>query len=633
MIRTLTGITSLLFASALLAQTDSLSVQNAPAADSLETFTVSDTASSGNMEMDTTSLTENNVPTNGHVNGNGFVETANRLPQLLRDVKVYLSDALIADVHSDTLEVIYNLDRIFELLGEADQLGEMIGEDREEFNRFENSLIDVYAHRLTTLETSDIAITAEQLHHQVGKLTEPLEIEVGNSKYTVIDDRDGHIPLVMNKKVEQYISFFTNKGRKQFEIWLQRYAEYGELIHEILSECELPEELVFLAMIESGLNPKAYSRASAVGLWQFIYSTGKNYGLKRTWYVDERRDPVKSTHAACAYLKDLYKEFDNWYLAMVAYNSGSGRVHRAVRLHQTNDFWQMHSLPRETRNYMPYYLATAIIGSDPEKYGFKTIKKSPLEYDEVILEKSADLTVLARAAGIKLKTLQKYNPELRQSATPDVPSYVLKLPKEKKEIFLANYNALPEDERFAPVFVTHRIRKGESLWTISKKYGISIHDLASRNKIRNRHKIRIGQKLVIPVRGSSYSGAATNTAGSNHKQVIHKVRKGDTLGHIAERYRTRSSKIRRWNGIKYGQYIHPGQKLIIWVKDKSQYTPPKTSPAELKKLVYKVRKGDTLSQIAERNGTFVGQIRKWNGLKKREYIYPGQKLTLWIKAG
>ena len=632
MIRTLTGITSLLFASALLAQTDSLSVQNAPA-DSLETFTVSDTVSSGNMETDTTSLAENNAPTNGHVNGNGFVETANRLPQLLSDIKIYLTDALIADVHLDTLEVIYNLDRIFELLGEADQLGEMIGEDREEFNRFENSLIEVYAHRLTTLESSDITITAEQLEHQVVEFTEPLEIEVGNSKYIVIDDRDGQMPLVMNKKVDQYISFFTNKGRRQFEIWLKRYAEYGELIHGILDECELPEELVFLAMIESGLNPKAYSRASAVGLWQFIYSTGKNYGLKRTWYVDERRDPVKSTHAACAYLKDLYEEFDNWYLAMAAYNSGSGRVHRAVRLHQTNDFWQMHSLPRETRNYIPYYLATAIIGSDPEKYGFKTIKKSPLEYDEVILEKSADLTVVSRAAGIKLKTLQKYNPELRQSATPDVSSYVLKLPTGKKETFAANYNALPENERFAPVFVTHRIRKGESLWTISKKYGISIHDLASRNKIRNRHKIRIGQKLIIPVPGTHYSVAATTSAGTNHKKVIYKVRKGDTLGHIAERYRTRPSKIRRWNGIRYGQYIHPGQKLIIWVEDTRRITQSNKSQKELQKLVYKVRKGDTLSQIAERHGMYVDQIRKWNGLKRREYIYPGQKLTLWVKAG
>lgn len=567
------------------------------------------------------------------VNGNGYVETANRLPQLLRDIKVYLTDAMIADVHHDTLEVIYNLDRIFNLLSEADQLGEMTGEDRDEFDRFESSLIDIYAHRLSTLESTDIAITAEQLHHQVGAITEPLEIEVGNSKYTVIDDRDGHIPLVMNKKVEQYISFFKNKGRRQFEIWLKRYEVYGDMIHEILQECDLPEELVFLAMIESGLNPKAYSRASAVGLWQFIYSTGKHYGLKRTWYVDERRDPVKSTQAACAYLKDLYEEFDNWYLAMAAYNAGSGRIHRAIRLHHTNDFWQMHSLPKETRNYLPYFLATAIIGSNPEKYGFNIKPASPLEYDEVMLEKSADLAVIARSAGMKLSQLQKLNPELRQSATPDVDSYMLKLPKGKKEEFISQYNALPENERFAPRFKTHRIKKGESLWTISKKYGVSIHDLASRNKIRNRHKIRVGQKLIIPIRGASEPIAAASHAESGQKKITYKVRKGDTLGHIAERYGTKSSTIRRWNGLKYGQYIHPRQKLTIWVKESSLYTKEETTVPERKKIVYRVKKGDTLSEIADKHGTYVTQIRQWNGLKRRGYIYPGQRLTLWVKAG
>ena len=161
----------------------------------------------------------------------------------------------------------------------------------------------------------------------------------------------------------------------------------------------MPEELMVLAMIESGLNPKAYSRANASGMWQFIYSTGKNYGLKRDWYIDERRDIIKATHAACEYLKDLNEQFDNWYLALAAYNCGAGRVSRASRLHQTYDFWQMHSLPRESRNYIPYYLAAAIIAKSPENYGFEVPKVKPFEYEEVVLENSADLAVLARVAG------------------------------------------------------------------------------------------------------------------------------------------------------------------------------------------------------------------------------------------
>ena len=200
-------------------------------------------------------------------------------------------------------------------------------------------------------------------------------------------------------------------------------------------------------------------------MWQFIYSTGKIYGLNRNWYVDERRDPEKSTKAAMAYLSDLYEDFDNWYLALAAYNSGENRVRRATRLNQTSDFWQLHSLPRETSNNMPYFLAATIMAKNPQDYGFtkKAKTKKPYSYDLVTIEKSADLTVLANAAGTSFKSLQGLNPELRQSATPN-ESYDLKIPVGTKKKFLKNYSALPENERFAPQFITHKVRNGESLW-------------------------------------------------------------------------------------------------------------------------------------------------------------------------
>lgn len=507
-------------------------------------------------------LSSSNAP-----QGLGAASNENRLPDLLREAKILLSDAFISDVMNDTLEVVYNLNRIFDLLSEADQYGEMDNEDREEFDRFEESLVSLYSKKFSTLDKVDASLTAENMRMDVTSRTEPLEVEMGATQFVVIEDRDGHIPLVRNKKVDQFIDYFKTKGRPQFEIWLDRLDVYGPVLSKIIEQNNLPPELLYLAMIESGLNPKAHSKAAATGMWQFIYSTGKIYGLKRNWYIDERRDPEKSTKAAMAYLSTLYNEFDNWYLALAAYNSGENRVRRATKLHQTSDFWQLHSLPRETRNYMPYFLAATIMAKNPQDYGFtkKRKRKKSYSYDIVTIEKSADLTVLARAAGTSFKNLQALNPELRQSATPS-ENYKLKIPYGSKDKFIKNYNALPENERFAPQFISHKVRNGESLWYIARKYRVSQSDLMAVNKIRNRNMLRIGQKLTIPVPGMNIPRSSRVQLTSTHNKIIYKVRRGDTLGHIAEDYRTRASKIRQWNGMKYGQHIFPGQKLTLWVK-------------------------------------------------------------------
>ncbi len=499
-------------------------------------------------------------------------ETQNRLPAIITDAKLLMSEVIISDFNRDTLEVAFLLSKIFELLMEADQIGGqdlqhggMSLEDKEEFERFNRTFTDLYTHKLLTVQNINAPVAAKKIWVDI---TEGIEIEMGETKFTVIEDRDGHIPLVRTKQVDQFIEYFKTKGRKQFQIWLDRYAKYQDLILPILADHEMPEELMYLAMIESGLNPKAYSKANASGMWQFIYSTGKTYGLNRDWYKDERRDPVKATHAACKYLKDLYKEFDNWYLALAAYNCGSGRVARASKLHQTYDFWQMHSLPRETRNYIPYFLSAAIIARSPSEYGFKVPKNiKPHKYDIITLEKSSDIAVLARVAGIKPKLLREYNPELRQSATPAEGKYDLKIPIGVKQKFLTAWKAIPEEERFAPQFIVHRVRYGESLWTISKKYNVSIHDLAAVNKIRNRNKVRVGQKLNVPLKGGNAWATANKGGPRGYSKKIYRVKRGDTLGQIAESFGTRASKIRRWNNMKYGSHlIHAGQKLVIWVK-------------------------------------------------------------------
>ena len=545
-----------------------------------------------------------------------FLGTSNRITSILDEAKQFLSDAIIADVNLDTVEVVYNIKKVFDLMSDVEQLGVREELDKIEFEKFQTDFVKIYTTRLNTIDSSTQFLTADLIKRDIEEFTSENEsVEMGLTKFTIIDDREGHIPLVTNSQVESYIRYFQGKGRKGFNVWLKRYVQYKDIILPILDEYDLPEELIVVSMIEAGLDPKAVSRAQAVGLWQFMYSTGKEYGLNRNWYIDERQDPIKSTHAAAKYFKDLYKEFDDWYLVLAAYNGGWGRLNRALKLHETSDYWQLYSLPQETKNYIPYYLSAAIIVKNPEKYGFKIPRSNPLKYDVVQIEKSADLTVIAKAAGTKLSTIKRLNPELRQPATPNNGPYSLNIPDGKKDIFYKKFSEIPEDRKFAFQKVEHRVQKGENLISIASKYRVLVADLQTINNISNINKLSIGQRLKIPVKGGLYSNYP--------EKIIYSVKTGDTLGHIAEEYNTRASEIRKWNNMGSKSVIYPGQKLSLFVKGQ----PVKDSP---KKNVYIVKTGDSLGKIAKKNSTTVAKIKSWNSMKSST-IYPGQKLTIYFE--
>ena len=563
------------------------------------------------------------------INGNGkkpfmntsdtaFSATINNISPILDEAKQFLSDAVIADVNQDTIEVIYNIKRIFDLLSDVEQIGVRNELDKIEFEKFQNDFIKMYSTRLNTLENSSQILNAELIRKQVTDLADENEsVEMGTTKFTILDDREGHIPLVTNSQVESYIRYFQGKGRKGFNIWLRRYVQYRDIILPILEANDLPEELIVVSMIESGFDPKAVSRATAVGLWQFMYSTGKQYGLERTWYIDERQDIIKSTEAAARYFKDLYREFEDWYLVLAAYNAGPGRVNRAVNLHETSDYWQLYSLPKDTKNYIPYFLSSAIILKDPKKYGFKIPKAKSFKYDEVVIKKSADLSVIAKSAGTKTSTIKYLNPELRQSATPANEDYILRVPYGAKDKFYNSFNALPETERFATQKVEHRVKKGENLSTIASKYRVLISDLMTINNLKN-DRLQIGQRLKIPVKGGIYSNYP--------EKITYTVKKGDTLGAIAERYNTRASEIRKWNKINSNNsLISIRQKLVLFVRkngSKSDNSP--------QRIIYTVQSGDQLGYIAEKYNTSAKKIREWNKMKPgSSAIYPGQKLVLF----
>ena len=544
-----------------------------------------------------------------NTNDISFLGTSNRITSILDEAKQFLSDAIIADVNSDTVEVVYNIKKVFDLMSDVEQIGVREELDKIEFEKFQDDFVKIYTTRLSTIDSSTQILTADLIRRDIAAITSENEsIEMGLTKFTIIDDREGHVPLVTNPQVESYIRYFQGKGRKGFNIWLRRYVQYKDLMLPILEQYDLPEELIVVSMIESGFDPKAISKAKAVGLWQFMYSTGKQYGLNRNWYIDERQDPIKSTHAAAKYFKDLYKEFEDWYLVLAAYNTGPGRVNRALKLHETSDYWQLYSLPKDTKNYIPYYLSSAIILQNPEKYGFKIPKNNPLKYDEVKIEKSSDLNVIAKAADTKVSTIKKLNPELRQPATPNNGPYTLNIPNGKKESFYKKFNAIPDDEKFA-------VQKGENLISIASKYRVLVADLQTINNISNINKLSIGQRLKIPVKGGLYSNYP--------EKKIYTVKKGDTLGHIAEDYNTRASEIRKWNNMGSSSRIYPGQKLTLFVKGQ----PVKDTP---KKNVYIVRAGDNLSMIAKNNNTTIAKIKSWNSMKSST-IYPGQKLTIYFE--
>src|SRR4030043_1198238 len=330
-----------------------------------------------------------------------------------------------------------------------------------------------------------------------------------NDDFSLIDfpadqlkkEPDFDIPIVMNGKVEQFIQYFQTNIREKFVIWLSRSEKYIPFMRNLLKEHGLPEDLVYLSLIESGFNPYAYSRAKAVGLWQFISMTGKRYGLKVNWWVDERRDPEKSTIAAAKYLKDLYEMFSCWYLAAAGYNAGEYKIIKAIKRYQTEDFWKLTQhryLKRETKDYVPLMIAAALVAKDPEKYGFIAAEyQEPLRYEEVKVPELTDLSLIAKACEISLDEIKDLNPELRRGVTPpNETEYEIKIPFGKKDLFLKNFEALQPLEKFQ--FKTHPVKKGETLKGIATLYRVDLDPLREITHLAKRTQAAKGGHPPLP---------------------------------------------------------------------------------------------------------------------------------------
>ncbi len=382
------------------------------------------------------------------------------------------------------------------------------------------------------------------------------------------------IPVVLNDDVLRLLNFYQNRGREIMEEGLKRSGMYVPLFREIFREEGVPLDLIYMAHVESHFKPNAYSRARARGLWQFMLGTGKVYGLRQDWWIDERSDIVKSTHAAAQHLRDLYERFGDWHLAMAAYNVGSRRIDRVRRRYgKTLDYWTMvkrRMLPRETRSFVPSILAALIIFRNPERYGFWVEPEPPLQFETVDLKEQVDLRVVADEIDVRVADLFALNPELRRGITPfHYDDYKLKVPLGKADLLKERLAVLPKDRKVQVRH--HKVKRGESLSLIAQRYSSSITAIAQVNRIRNVHRLREGQDLLIPLAGrySVASAARSMEPTPLRLPATYVVRRGDSLSRIANRYRVTIKDLLLWNNLKVDQFIHPGQRIRILDKSTS----------------------------------------------------------------
>ncbi len=569
--------------------------------------------------------------------------------QSLESARRHYLSALRAENEGDSIRCAIEFEYAINILNELSYYPSI--EKNQDFNDLSNSIIEDYELYIANIDSLGDKTSIFALREKLNQLLEGADLP---EQYTTREVIPGlTVPLVINGFVQIYIDYFTGRGKHHMERWVKRSGKYFPMMKRIFREENVPEELIYLSMIESGLNPVARSWAKAVGIWQFIKGTGKLYGLEGNWWYDDRRNVEKATRAAAQHLRDLYNDFGDWHLAIAAYNSGAGRVRSAMRRSGTDVFWFLRKfLPLETRNYVPQYIAAAVIAMNPEKFGIFVEREPELIYDVVTIDQCVDLRVLAECASTDVEVLQELNPELLQLCTPPgYKGFELKIPKGSLDTFNEKFAQLPEEKKRD--WAVHQVKKGETLSKIAKKYGISSYVLAEANNISVKKKLSSGQSLLIPVSSKlSLLASQDDTPAKKQKSVkrkvdargktkiTYKVKSGDTLSELAERFDVRISDLRNWNDIPYGRQLKADATIEIFVdSDKTE----KFAAADSQKKITKrnknlkkaywtnhvVRRGESLFTIAKKYGVTSQDIKNWNGIRSNKII-PGQELEIYL---
>ncbi|MGE4580095.1 MAG: LysM peptidoglycan-binding domain-containing protein [Desulfuromonadales bacterium] len=445
-------------------------------------------------------------------------------------------------------------------------------------------------------------------------------------------------PVVENEKVQYFIDYYARRSPTAFRRWLERSGRYLPMMRQIFAEEGLPQDLTYLAMIESGFNNRAYSWAHAAGPWQFIESTGKIFGLRNDWWRDERRDFEKSTRAAARFLRDLHRQFDgDWYLAIASYNAGGGKLRQAIRKYNTRDFWELSHgsyLQNETKNYVPKLLAVTLIAKEPEKYGFTDLEyEQPLDFEVARIPSATDLEIVADLCGVPYDEIKALNPELKRWSTPPgEKDYALRVPVGTLGAFTEKYAAIPADERAN--YARHRIRQGDTLLALAKTHGIRVDDIIALNNIKNPRALRVGMDLILPLK-KGFTHRPINELSDDYvrsKRATYTVRKGDSLWSVARRFGVREKELRVWNRLGWSNVIRPGQTLIVSATSAKPVKTAAKKTGPVRKIVYRVKSGDTLWGIGRQFDVGTHQIMDWNNLSQEHVLRPGDSLTLMVRG-
>jgi len=443
--------------------------------------------------------------------------------------------------------------------------------------------------------------------------------EIYGSRLITVGDNNKTIPLVENRYVKAEIKNFQTKEKKYLEESYRRSGRYRKMIVEELKKAGLPEQLSWVPIIESGFKVRALSRARALGLWQFISSTGYRFGLKRDRWIDERMDPLKSTQAAIKYLTELHSFFGDWTTALAAYNCGEFRVQKVIRNQRINyldNFWDLFAmLPRETARFVPRLIAALLIIDDPEKYSFNFPPlESPLEYETITINSPVKLSSLSKNLGLEATALASLNPDLRHDGTPNYECS-LKVPIGTSKRAIEEVNSLPRWIPPEATYIVHYVRRGETLSGITQRYRTSISAVARLNRLRRVNLIRPGQRLKIPVSSRRYRATPVLQTERTGEKITYTVRRGDSLYLLARSFNTTVQRIKELNNLK-SNFLHVGQKLVIH------------SGKPEGAVIYIVKAGDTPFHIAKNFGMSLQSLLRLNSLGTRSKIYPRQEL--WV---